>query len=141
MIQSGTILNGRYEILEHIGSGGMADVYRARCHKENRFVAVKILRQEYNDDEAFVRKFIREAQSTAELHHPNLVDIYDAGNENGIHYIVMELAEGMEGSAPEKRWILPFRLPVRFPLPIKTELSIGTSSLRISWCLTVALSR
>lgn len=95
MIQTGTVLNGRYEILEHIGSGGMADVYKARCHKENRYVAVKILRTEYNEDEAFVRKFTAEARSTAGLHHPNLVNIYDAGNENGIYYIVMELAEGM----------------------------------------------
>ena len=126
MIQSGTILNGRYEILEHIGSGGMADVYRARCHKENRFVAVKILRQEYNDDEAFVRKFIREAQSTAELHHPNLVDIYDAGNENGIHYIVMELAEGMTLKRYIRRYgRLSARETVDFAIQIAGAISVA----------------
>ena len=126
MIQSGTILYGRYEILEHIGSGGMADVYRARCHKENRFVAVKILRQEYNDDEAFVRKFIREAQSTAELHHPNLVDIYDAGNENGIHYIVMELAEGMTLKRYIRRYgRLSARETVDFAIQIAGAISVA----------------
>ena len=126
MIQSGTILNGRYEIQEHIGSGGMADVYRARCHKENRFVAVKILRQEYNDDEAFVRKFIREAQSTAELHHPNLVDIYDAGNENGIHYIVMELAEGMTLKRYIRRYgRLSARETVDFAIQIAGAISVA----------------
>ena len=95
MLQKGTILAGRYEILEHIGSGGMADVYKARCHKLNRYVAIKVLRREYCDNESFVRKFTVEAQSTAGLIHPNIVNIYDAGNEEGIHYIVMELAEGM----------------------------------------------
>ena len=95
MLQKGTFLGGRYEILEHIGSGGMADVYKARCHKLNRYVAIKVLRREYCDNESFVRKFTVEAQSTAGLTHPNIVNIYDAGNEEGVHYIVMELAEGM----------------------------------------------
>ena len=73
----------------------MADVYKARCHKLNRYVAIKVLRREYCDNESFVRKFTVEAQSTAGLTHPNIVNIYDAGNEEGVHYIVMELAEGM----------------------------------------------
>ena len=90
MLQKGTFLGGRYEILEHIGSGGMADVYKARCHKLNRYVAIKVLRREYCDNESFVRKFTVEAQSTAGLTHPNIVNIYDAGNEEGVHYIVME---------------------------------------------------
>lgn len=77
----GYFLGGRYEILEHIGSGGMADVYKARCHKLNRYVAIKVLRREYCDNESFVRKFTVEAQSTAGLTHPNIVNIYDAGNE------------------------------------------------------------
>ena len=111
MLQKGTFLGGRYEILEHIGSGGMADVYKARCHKLNRYVAIKVLRREYCDNESFVRKFTVEAQSTAGLTHPNIVNIYDAGNEEGVHYIVMELAEGMtlkryirryEDSVPER---------------------------------------
>ena len=95
MVQAGTILGGRYEILEHIGSGGMADVYKAICHKTNRYVAVKVLRKEYNDDETLVRRFSSEARSTENLHHPNIVSILDGGNDHGIHYIVMELAEGM----------------------------------------------
>lgn len=95
MIQSGMMLGGRYEILEHIGSGGMADVYKALCHRMNRYVAVKVLRSEYSENDSFVRKFLAEAQATAALNHPNIVNVYDAGNENGIHYIVMELAEGM----------------------------------------------
>ena len=73
MLQKGTFLGGRYEILEHIGSGGMADVYKARCHKLNRYVAIKVLRREYCDNESFVRKFTVEAQSTAGLTHPNIV--------------------------------------------------------------------
>ena len=85
MVQIGTVLGGRYEILEHIGSGGMADVYKARCHKLNRYVAVKILRSEYNDDEPLVHRFTKEAQSTAGLNHPNIVNIYDSGYEWGIH--------------------------------------------------------
>lgn len=95
MVQAGTILGGRYEILEHIGSGGMADVYKAICHKTNRYVAVKVLRKEYNDDETLVRRFSSEARSTENLHHPNIVSILDGGNDHGTHYIVMELAEGM----------------------------------------------
>ena len=95
MIQTGMILGGRYEILEHIGSGGMADVYKARCLKTNRYVAVKVLRKEYSEDETLIRRFTSEARSTADLHHPNVVSILDEGNDQGIHYIVMELAEGM----------------------------------------------
>ena len=67
----------------------MADVYKARCHKLNRNVAIKVLRREYCDNESFVRKFTVEAQSTAGLTHPNIVNIYDAGNEEGVHYIVI----------------------------------------------------
>ena len=72
MLQKGTILAGRYEILEHIGSGGMADVYKARCHKLNRYVAIKVLRREYCDNESFVRKFTVEEQSTAGLMMPGM---------------------------------------------------------------------
>ena len=90
MLQKGTFLGGRYEILEHIGSGGMADVYKARCHKLNRYVAIKVLRREYCDNESFVRKFTVEAQSTAGLIHPNIVNIYDVGSVYSMHNIVME---------------------------------------------------
>lgn len=95
MIQSGKFLGDRYEILEKIGSGGMADVYRARCHKLNRFVAIKILKEEFCDDHVFVKKFIEEAQAAACLSHANIVGIYDVNEEDNIHYIVMELLDGV----------------------------------------------
>ena len=85
-----TVLGNRYELLEKIGGGGMAIVYKARCRLLNRYVAVKILRDEFTEDEEFVRRFGIEAQSAASLSHPNIVPIYDVGNENGIYYIVME---------------------------------------------------
>lgn len=95
MLTPGTMLQGRYEILEHIGSGGMADVYKAKCHKLNRYVAIKILKSEYNEDENAVKKFVSEAQATADLQHANIVNIYDAEHTDDMHYIVMELAEGI----------------------------------------------
>ena len=122
MLQKGTFLGGRYEILEHIGSGGMADVYKARCHKLNRYVAIKVLRREYCDNESFVRKFTVEAQSTAGLTHPNIVNIYDAGNEEGVHYIVMELAEGMT----LKRYIRRYgRLSARETVDFAIQIASG----------------
>lgn len=122
MVQIGTILGGRYEILEHIGSGGMADVYKARCHKLNRYVAVKVLRSEYNDDEPLVHRFTKEAQSTAGLAHPNIVNIYDSGYEWGIHYIVMELAEGMT----LKRYIRRYgRLSARETVDFSIQIASG----------------
>lgn len=95
MIENGTMLNGRYEVLKRIGSGGMADVYMAKDHKLNRNVAVKVLKSEYVEDEKFLKKFQTEAQAIASLIHPNIVNIYDVGEEGGVSYIVMELAEGM----------------------------------------------
>lgn len=91
----GQILGNRYELLEKVGGGGMALVYKAHCKLLNRFVAVKILRPEYTNDEEFVKRFLIEAQSVARLSHPNIVPIYDVGNENGIHYIVMEYVQGI----------------------------------------------
>lgn len=90
----GKLLGNRYEILEKIGGGGMALVYKAKCTLLNRFVAVKILRSEFTGDEEFIRRFRREAQSAASLSHPNIVSIYDVGCENDIHYIVMEYIKG-----------------------------------------------
>ena len=95
MLEIGEILGGRYEILKRIGSGGMADVYMAKDQKLNRKVAVKVLKREYVDDEKFLKKFQREAQAIASLTHPNIVNIYDVGAENGINYIVMELVGGI----------------------------------------------
>jgi len=90
----GKILGNRYEILEKVGEGGMAYVYKARCRLLNRIVAVKVLRQEFVDDEEFLEKFKNEAQSAASLAHPNIVNIYDVGEDSGVHYIVMEYVEG-----------------------------------------------
>ena len=95
MLEIGTMLSGRYEVLKRVGSGGMADVYMAKDHKLNRNVAVKVLKSEYVEDEKFLRKFETEAQAVARLSHPNIVNIYDVGIEDGINYIVMELAEGI----------------------------------------------
>ncbi len=95
MLEKGTIIADRYEILDKIGTGGMADVYKAKCHKLNRFVAIKVLKQELSEDRNFVARFRAEAQSAAGMTHPNIVNVYDVGDENGIYYIVMELVEGI----------------------------------------------
>ena len=95
MVKIGMILGDRYEILEKIGTGGMSDVYKAKCHKLNRYVAVKVLKQEFSENENFVSKFRIEAQAAAGLMHSNIVNVYDVGADNGIHYIVMELVEGI----------------------------------------------
>ena len=95
MIKIGMMLGERYEILEKIGTGGMSDVYKAKCHKLNRYVAVKVLKQEFSENSNFVSKFRVEAQAAASLMHPNIVNVYDVGEDNGIHYIVMELVEGI----------------------------------------------
>ncbi len=95
MLRKGMFLADRYEIIDQIGTGGMSDVYKAKCHKLNRFVAIKVLKKEFSEDTNFVSKFRIEAQSAAGLIHPNIVNVYDVGEENGIHYIVMELVEGI----------------------------------------------
>ncbi len=95
ILRPGTFLQDRYEILEQIGSGGMSDVYKALCHKLNRLVAIKVLKEEFSSDSGFVSKFKMEAQSAARLSHPNIVNIYDVVDEGNLHYIVMELIEGI----------------------------------------------
>lgn len=90
----GKVLGNRYEIMEKIGGGGMALVYKAKCRLLNRFVAVKVLRAEFTEDEEFVKKFKRESQAAASLSHPNIVGIYDVGMEDNIYYIVMEYIKG-----------------------------------------------
>ena len=95
MIKIGMMISDRYEILEKIGTGGMSDVYKAKDHKLNRFVAVKVLKQEFGENANFVSKFRIEAQAAAGLMHPNIVNVYDVGEENDVHYIVMELVEGI----------------------------------------------
>lgn len=95
MLNPGTMLSGRYEIIEMVGSGGMSEVYKAKCHVLNRFVAIKVLKPEFSSDVNFVTKFRIEAQSAAGLSHPNIVNVYDVGEDNGVYYIVMELVEGI----------------------------------------------
>lgn len=95
MIKLGMLIGDRYEVLEKIGTGGMSDVYKAKDQKLNRFVAVKVLKQEFSENRNFVSKFRVEAQAAAGLMHPNIVNVYDVGEEDGIHYIVMELVEGI----------------------------------------------
>lgn len=95
MLRKGMFLADRYEIIDQIGTGGMSDVYKAKCHKLNRYVAIKVMKEEFSQDKNFVSKFIIEAQSAAGLTHPNIVSVYDVGDENGIYYIVMELVEGI----------------------------------------------
>ena len=90
----GRLLGNRYEIIEKVGNGGMATVYKAKCHVLNRYVAVKVLREEFTTDEEFVKRFNTEAQAAASLTHPNIVSVYDVGSEGDLHYIVMELIKG-----------------------------------------------
>lgn len=95
MLTPGAVLAERYEIVGRIGAGGMSNVYKARDLKLNRYVAVKVLKPEFSADESFVKKFRVEAQSAAGLSHPNIVNVYDVGEEQGIHFIVMELVQGI----------------------------------------------
>ena len=95
MLTEGMFIAERYEIIGKIGAGGMSDVYKAKDHVLGRFVAIKVLKQEFSEDVNFVTKFRTEAQSAAGLEHPNIVNIYDVGSENGMHYIVMEYVDGI----------------------------------------------
>ena len=90
----GKLLGNRYEIIEKVGNGGMAAVYKAKCHVLNRYVAVKVLKDEFTTDEDFIKRFNTEAQAAASLTHPNIVSVYDVGTEENLHYIVMELIKG-----------------------------------------------
>ena len=122
MIKIGMVIGDRYEILEKIGTGGMSDVYKAKCHKLNRFVAVKVLKQEFSENANFVSKFRIEAQAAAGLMHSNIVNVYDVGEENGIYYIVMELVEGIT----LKKYIeKKARLSYREAVSIAIQVSMG----------------
>ncbi len=122
MIKIGMMIGERYEILEKIGTGGMSDVYKAKDHKLNRFVAVKVLKQEFSENANFVSKFRVEAQAAAGLMHPNIVNVYDVGEENGIYFIVMELVEGIT----LKKYIeKKARLSVKEATSIAIQVSMG----------------
>jgi len=95
MIREGVMIGDRYEIMSQIGTGGMADVYKAIDGKLNRYVAIKVLKAEFREDATFTNKFQTEAQAAAALSHPNVVNVYDVGEEKGMQYIVMELVEGI----------------------------------------------
>lgn len=95
MVKDGIYLSGRYQVLSKIGAGGMADVYKAKDCMLNRYVAVKVLKKEYREDESFVKKFRSEAQAAAGLLNPNIVNVYDVGEDRGLYYMVMELVEGI----------------------------------------------
>ena len=100
ILRPGVFLQNRYEILDLIGSGGMSEVYRARCHKLNRYVAIKVLKKEFGADDEFVRKFKMEAQAAGALNHPNIVKIYEVGEVNGEgctqQTILSIIAEGVQ---------------------------------------------
>ena len=88
-------LGKRYEVLTKIGAGGMADVYKGKDHMLNRYVAIKVLKKEFREDETFVKKFRSEAQAAAGLLNPNIVNVYDVGEDRGLYYMVMELVDGI----------------------------------------------
>lgn len=117
-----TVLGDRYEIIEVIGSGGMADVYKAKDHKLNRFVAIKVLKKEYASDQSFVSKFRAEAQAAAGLMHPNIVNVYDVGEEQGLYYFVMELVEGITLKHYIEKKI---RLTVKEAVSIAIQVAMG----------------
>lgn len=122
MIKIGMLIADRYEILEKIGTGGMSDVYKAKDHKLNRNVAVKVLKQEFSENANFVSKFRVEAQAAAGLMHPNIVNVYDVGEEKGLYYIVMELVEGIT----LKKYIeKKARLSVKEAVSIAIQVSMG----------------
>lgn len=125
MLIPGSYLINRYEIIMKIGSGGMADVYKAKDHVLNRLVAIKVLKQEYSTDATFVKKFRVEAQSAAGLSHPNIVNVYDVGEDEGVYFIVMELVQGIT----LKNYIdMKGKLDIREALNISVQIASGLSA-------------
>ncbi len=129
MLREGMLLGERYEIISKIGAGGMSDVYKAKDHRLDRFVAVKVLKSEYSGDRNFVAKFRTEAQSAAALIHPNIVNVYDVGQQEGLYYIVMELVEGIT----LKHYIeKKLRLSVKEAVSITIQVSMGLEAAHLN---------
>ena len=140
MLKEGMFIQDRYEIISKIGSGGMADVYKAKDHKLNRMVAVKVLKPEFREDKTFIRKFRTEAQAAAGLSHPNIVNVYDVGEDRGVYYIVMELVEGITLKdyikKPKENGYRSLHLIVEVPIflenekrPMKVEVQLRTIAM------------
>ena len=129
-------LGKRYEVLTKIGAGGMADVYKGKDHMLNRYVAIKVLKKEFREDETFVKKFRSEAQAAAGLLNPNIVNVYDVGEDRGLYYMVMELVDGItlkeyidkKGSLQRKLSALPFRCVMVLRQHMNDRSYIGISS-------------
>ena len=123
----GRILGNRYEIIEKVGNGGMATVYKATDLVLKRYVAVKVLRDEFTTDEEFIKRFETEAQSAARLVHPNIVSIFDVGVDNGIYYIVMELIQGktLKEIIIEEKGPLPWKWSVNVAIQIASALEMA----------------
>ena len=120
----GKMLDNRYEILERIGTGGMAIVYKAKCHRLNRLVAIKILKSDLAQNEEFRRRFNAESQAVAQLSHPNIVSVYDVSRGGDMEYIVMELIDGITlKQYMEKRGQLNWRESLHFITQIMRGLS------------------
>ena len=127
----GKLLGNRYEIIKKIGLGGMATVYKAKCHVLNRYVAVKVLRDEFTNDPEFIKRFNTEAQAAASLTHPNIVAIHDVGHDENLYYIVMELIKGktlkeiidIEGLLPWK-WALNVAIQIAQALDVAHKNNI-----------------
>ena len=122
----GRIIGNRYEIIERVGSGGMATVYKARDTILNRYVAVKVLRDEFTTDEEFIKRFNTEAQSAARLTHPNIVSVFDVGQEYNIYYIVMELIQGKTlKQIISEEGALPWKWTVNIAIQICSALEMA----------------
>ena len=123
----GRLLGNRYEIIEKIGNGGMAMVYKAKCHVLNRYVAVKILRDEFTTDQEFIKRFEVEAQAAASITHPNIVSVYDVGKDGNLYYIVMELIQGktLKEIIVEEGGPLPWKWSINIAIQIASALEVA----------------
>ena len=123
----GRLLSNRYELIEKIGNGGMAKVYKAKDQVLNRYVAIKILRDEFTTDQEFIKRFEAEAQSAASITHPNIVSVYDVGNEGNLYYIVMELIQGktLKEIIVEEGSALPWKWSINIAIQIASALEVA----------------